>query len=122
MSPALMCLALTIYFEARSEPIFGQIAVAQVVMRRVKDIRWPNTVCEVVWQTKQFSFTHDGKSDTPKDKKAWRTSRALAQATLNGGFQDFSQGANHYHAKEVKPYWISKLKYQITIGNHIFYR
>ena len=56
------CGAQNAYFESQGEPDLGMVAVSQVVINRVKDKRWPNTVCEVVWQNKQFSWTHDGKS------------------------------------------------------------
>jgi spore germination cell wall hydrolase CwlJ-like protein len=59
----LECLAVAVFFESRSQPIEGQYAVAEVVMNRVESDRWPNTICDVVFQDKQFSFTHDGASD-----------------------------------------------------------
>ena len=62
MTP-LMCLAAAVFFESRSEPLEGQRAVAEVVMTRVESPRWPDEICAVVFQHKQFSFTHDGKSD-----------------------------------------------------------
>ena len=75
---AATCLALAIYWEARNQPTIGQLAVAQVVVNRVESKRWPSTICDVVWQKKQFSWTHDGKSDRPKEKTAWRKSKMLA--------------------------------------------
>ena len=57
------CGAQNVYFESQGEPGLGMVAVSQVVINRVEDTRWPNTICEVVWQNKQFSWTHDGKSD-----------------------------------------------------------
>ena len=59
------CLIAVVFFEARDQPVQGQFAVAEVVMNRVESDRWPNGICEVVFQNKQFSFTHDGKSDNP---------------------------------------------------------
>src|SRR5210317_144981 len=61
----MYCLQQNIYFEARNQSINGQIAVAWVTLHRVDDPRYPNTICEVVWQRKQFSWTHDGKSGKP---------------------------------------------------------
>ena len=63
---AAHCLAIAMYYEARNQPIDGQLAVAQVIMNRVESPRYPDTVCEVVWQPKQFSFTHDGLPERPK--------------------------------------------------------
>jgi len=121
MDPAI-CLALAIYFEARSEPVIGQLAVATVVLNRVKSPRWPDDICKVVWQRKQFSFTHDGKSDRPKEKIAWKRSRMLADVMLNTATSyDFSKGSDHYHTKQVKPYWVASLDQKTVIGNHIFY-
>lgn len=124
MNTALMCLALAIYFEARSEPVIGQIAVAQVILKRVEDPMWPNTICEVVWQNKQFSFTHDGKSDNPTELNAWNKSIILAKIAMIKNFHDYSKGSDHYHTKQVNPYWStsSKLEQSRIIGNHIFYR
>ena len=67
----LYCGAQNIYHESRGESNLGQIAVAQVVRNRVESQKYPNTICEVVWQPKQFSWTHDGRSDEPKDRKAF---------------------------------------------------
>jgi spore germination cell wall hydrolase CwlJ-like protein len=82
ITPALMCVAMAVYFEARGEPTAGQIAVAQVIRNRIEDPRYPDNACDVVKQGYywngipirnkcQFSFYCDGKSDDPKNKQAW---------------------------------------------------
>jgi len=65
----IKCLADNIYFEALTESDAGKIAVANVTMNRVKHPAFPNSVCDVVWEPKQFSWTHDGKSDKPDSEK-----------------------------------------------------
>ncbi len=70
ISSALMCLALNIYFEARSESFASQVAVAQVTLNRIESKKYPNDVCAVVKQPKQFSWYSDGKSEVRKEKEA----------------------------------------------------
>ncbi len=122
MTPA-MCLALAVFFEARAESVEGMAAVAAVVENRVADPRWPDNTCDVVFQPKQFSWTHDGKSDNPEkyvtEKEAWKTARRVAQAELRG--EGLSITSNHYHATYVRPSWSSALDYDGKIGNHVFY-
>lgn len=125
MIEAVLCLALNVYFEARSEPINSQFAVAEVTMNRVKSDAYPDTVCEVVWQRKQFSWTHDGKSDNPKEGHAWRVALAVAKSALSdtkGFTQQLPPNTSHYHADYVIPYWVSHYEKVGTIGRHIFYR
>ena len=122
---AATCLALNVYFEARSEPISAQFAVAQVTMNRVLSDTYPDTVCDVVWQRKQFSWTHDGKSDRPREEQAWRRAKWVAAVTLNdddNSVDILPRTALHYHADYVKPYWVSSLVKVTQIGRHIFYR
>jgi spore germination cell wall hydrolase CwlJ-like protein len=128
ISAALMCLALNIYHEARSEPAIGQAAVAHVVLNRVMSNKWPNDVCEVVHQGYskgrykcQFSWYCDGKSDDPTDMVAWAKSVLLANEVLIGNVPDVTNGATHYHARYVKPYWSAQLDKTVTYGSHIFY-
>ena len=118
-----MCLALNIYFEARSEEPMGQLAVAEVTLNRVTSSRYPDTVCEVVWQRRQFSWTHDGKSDKPKDARAW--DMAVRAATLAMKHRDVVIVGNevtHYHADYVKPYWTTAYERVAKVGTHIFYK
>ena len=148
--PELYCLAKNIYFEAKSEPIAGQYAVADVVLNRVKDNRFPKTICEVVyegplresWQTKkqtdlddadriyhpirdrcQFSWWCDGKSDNIKDGDAWRKAQEIAYRLVNDyKHRGLTEGATHYHATYVNPKWAPTLDLVGRIGTHIFYR
>jgi len=126
----LKCLATAIYFEARGEPEEGQIAVAQVVLNRVKNPTYPNTVCGVVYQNKskrnrcQFSFACDGRADRITDKAAWEQAEALAKKSVEEQAATFLEevgSATHYHATYVRPRWAGRMKQTDKIGRHIFY-
>lgn len=130
MLSSVICLAFAMYYEAGNQEIIGKLAVGQVVINRVKSKRYPNTICEVVTQDRQFSFYSDGKPErvpTEKNKiehKAWEESYQLATFLLAEGsngehVEGLIEGAVHYHADYVKPLW-AKGK-SVTIGNHIFY-
>lgn len=137
---AVMCLALNMYWEAKNQSMIGQLAVGQVVMNRVEDSRFPNTVCEVVYQgqhrpswkdpTKehpirhkcQFSWYCDGKSDEPKDSVTWIESIRIADMALQSSNFDVTEGALWYHADYVYPYWADHLERVVTIEDHIFYK
>ena len=134
---ALMCLALNTYHEAKNQSMIGPVATAQVVMNRVADRRYPNTVCEVVKQGPkykgsdvpvrhkcQFSWFCDGKSDEPKkDSKEWRMAQEYARIVLSGRIVlDVTEGATHYHATYVKPSWAKTKTRTTRIESHIFYR
>ena len=135
MIEAITCLALNIYFESRNQPIEGQVAVSQVVLERVKSKKYPDTVCEVVFQGPtyswsvnypirdrcQFSWYCDGLSDKPKDQIAWLNSLEVAEKVYYG-LTDTVKGATHYHSVKVDPWW-AKYKVKVKqIGDHIFYR
>lgn len=118
----LKCLADNIYFESLIEPIAGQIAVANVTMNRVASEHFPNTVCEVVWQSKQFSWTHDGKSDKPLAGKQYDDIYNLAEKVYTGKLPDITEGSTFYHADYVSPAWAKKMDRKVVkIGRHIFY-
>lgn len=123
------CLAEAIYHEARSEPIEGQIAVAQVVLNRVKNPSYPNSTCAVVYQNKhwrnrcQFSFACDGKRDLIRDRTSWKTAQRLADEVLAGAHWLKEVGsATHYHATYVNPRWSKTMIRRKQIGLHIFYQ
>ncbi|WP_422021187.1 cell wall hydrolase [Pyruvatibacter mobilis] len=123
------CLAEAIYFEARSEGAKGKLAVAEVVLTRVADKRYPRTICGVVYQGAhlatgcQFSWTCDGLSDIPREKAAWDRSRALAAyVMLDVKWEEVTGKATHYHADYVAPYWAPTLEETATVGKHVFYR
>jgi len=123
----LECLAVAIFFEARSEPVGGQFAVAEVVINRVNDTRWPDNICDVVFQPKQFSFTHDGKSDNidyyargnPIEQRAAKKAREIAYEVLSSNHVELT--STHYHSIKVSPTWAKHYKLDGRIGNHVFY-
>jgi spore germination cell wall hydrolase CwlJ-like protein len=123
-----MCLALNMFFEARNEPMSGQQMVAEVTLNRVASSAYPDNVCDVVWQRKQFSWTHDGIHDDPTrmsylDRLAWANIKKAAVIILSSP-EDYTPqtGATHYHAEYVKPYWASSMKYLGKVGSHLFYK
>ncbi len=122
------CLARAIYFEARSETELGQLAVAKVILNRVKDPDFPKTICGVVYQGSgsrnscQFSFACDGLPDDVKQPAAWANSKRIALKALAGDQSIGAIGtATNYHADYVNPKWAKSMKRLIKIGNHIFY-
>jgi len=115
----LYCGAQNIYHESRGETNLGQIAVAHVVRNRVESSRYPNTVCEVIWAPKQFSWTHDGKSDEPKDRPAFV--KAVWLHLIANMKNDITVGAlNFYAHKKVTPSWAAEKEVVLLIGNHTF--
>ena len=126
----VQCMAEAIYFEARSEPVRGQLAVAQVVVNRLKNPTYPNTVCGVVYQNQhmrnacQFSFACDGRREVVTDPDSWRIANEIAIAVLNGDaiWLDEVGAATHYHAVYVRPAWARQMQRMAQIGLHIFYR
>ena len=140
LETAFICLALNTYHEAKNQSMIGQIATAQVVMNRVADDRYPNTVCEVVkqgphrpsWENPekeypvkhrcQFSWYCDGKSDIPKNEKAWKKAQDYAYLVLYNRINlDVTEGATHYHATYVRPAWAKTKTRTTRIEKHIFY-
>jgi N-acetylmuramoyl-L-alanine amidase len=149
--PSAECLAMNMYHEARGQGIAGVLAVSFVVFNRVRDKRFPNTVCQVIqqgptqesWKTRkiknlspilrkyypirnrcQFSWWCDGRSDEIKDTKLYARYLKIANGMIRNEFSliDITDGATFYHADYVKPAW-AKTKYRtIEIGDHIFYR
>ncbi|NRG19737.1 cell wall hydrolase [Rhizobiales bacterium] len=123
------CLAEAVYFEARGEPEDGQVAVAQVVLNRVKNPTYPDTICKVVYQNRhkrnrcQFSFACDGKRDRISSKDSWETAQRIARETVEGEQYLKEVGAStHYHATYVHPGWARTMDRLEKIGRHIFYR
>lgn len=122
------CLARAVYFEARSESELGQLAVAKVILNRVRDPSYPNTICGVVYQGSdrrnscQFSFACDGLPDDVKYPGAWAQSKRIAQRALDGDkMVKVMSAATHYHADYVSPKWSRSMKRLIKIGRHVFY-
>jgi spore germination cell wall hydrolase CwlJ-like protein len=123
------CLANAVYFESRSEPVRGQIAVAQVVMNRVFSGYYPGDVCGVVYQNAhrhlacQFTFACDGIPDLVTDPESWTRAQRIARETLDGKLwlPEIAK-ATHYHASYVHPYWVRAMRKNSKIGLHHFYR
>lgn len=127
----MKCLADAIYFEARGEPELGQIAVAQVVLNRLKNPAYPDTICGVVYQNKnrrnrcQFSFACDGIRERITDKGAWAKAQDLAKRVMDDEKTLYIEDvgpATHYHATYVRPRWARHMTKKEKIGHHIFYQ
>ncbi len=127
----LDCLARGIYFEARGEPLRGQLAVGQVILNRVKSKAYPDTVCDVVYQNKnkhnrcQFSFACDGKPDSIREHAEWGVilihAAWLLASHVDDGSTRLVRYATHYHADYVSPHWSRVLVLAGRIGHHLFY-
>jgi spore germination cell wall hydrolase CwlJ-like protein len=125
----LWCLATAIYFEARGESYRGQAAVAQVVMNRTKDHRYPDTICGVVFQNQhrknacQFSFACDGIPDVVNERKPWEQAEDIARQIASNELYLTEVGeATHYHATYVRPAWAPRMDKVTQIGLHVFYK
>ncbi|NYZ69950.1 cell wall hydrolase, partial [Endozoicomonas sp. SM1973] len=80
----LQCLTLNIYHEARGEGLMGMLAVGEITINRVNNKKWPNSICAVVYQDKQFSWTHDQLTDSMKEEEAKHLSQLVAKLILSG--------------------------------------
>lgn len=148
--PEAYCLAENIYFEARSDSVAGQAAVADVVINRMHDDRYPSTICEVVhegpvsesWKTKQdpnlpdeeriynpirnrcqFSWYCDGKAEVINNDSAWAQAQYIAyQMIYAERYRGITEGATHYHAHYVNPKWAKQIQFVSSIDSHKFYR
>jgi len=143
LDPQTFCMAQNIYFESRNESTAGMVAVANVTLNRAKHKRFPDTVCEVVyegphyysevsntWFTNrnrcQFSWYCDGEPDVIATKKKFWEIYALSEIIMrknkNNELIDMTDGALFYHADYVSPAWSFKMKKKVVIDRHIFYR
>lgn len=125
----LRCLAEAIYFEARGESEEGQVAVGQVVLNRVKNPAYPDTVCEVVYQNRhkrnrcQFSFACDDIPDRVSEGAPWARAQRLAKDLVAGTqYLRMVDASTHYHATYVRPRWASQMSKRGQVGLHIFYK
>ena len=122
------CLSQAIYYEARGESQRGQVAVAEVVMNRVRSPYYPNSICGVVYQGShrstgcQFTFTCDGSLNHRPRGRAWDRAQRVASAVMLGYTRPITQGATHYHTHAVNPVWNSGLVETTNVGDHVFYR
>lgn len=126
----IKCLATALYFEARGEGVRGQMAVAQVILNRVKDPAYPKTICGVVYQNAkflhrcQFSFACDGTHDVIAEKAAWRDELYLARRIVTGGSDTIVAEVGDsisYHSTDVAPDWAARMQRVDRIGHHVFY-
>ena len=120
-SRELECLAAGIYFEAKSEPLVGQLAVGQVIANRAESGRFPGSYCGVLFQRGQFSFIR-GRSwpAVARSSRQWQNAVAIAKI-VDQDLKDSEVGsALFFHARYVSPRW--RLKRVAAVGNHIFYR
>ena len=118
----IICLAKNIYFEANDQSYIGQQAVAWVTLNRVYSGNYPNNICDVVFQYKQFSWTIDGKHRSPRSIKKFSVALAAAINVYSnyGRVKDPTLGATMYHTVYIVPYWHHDYKPTVIIGDHIF--
>lgn len=115
------CLATGIYYEAKGEPLSGQLAVAEVILNRTQSGRFPDTACGVLKQRGQFSFVRGGELPQPNEgSTAWRTAVAVAHVAKRALWDSPAEGALFFHARRLAPRW-GKARVA-SVGNHIFYR
>ena len=123
MSEQLRCLAGAVYFESRGEPLDGQLAVAQVIINRSEDRRWPASYCGVVHQRSQFSFVKNGRMPRINTgSSAWQRAKAIARIAHDGMWESKAGDAVYFHAKYVRPSWSHRKTRTAQIDTHIFYR
>jgi len=123
LSRDLQCLAQAIYFEARGEPLDGQLAVGAVVVNRTTSGRYPSDYCSVVTQPGQFSFVRRGHIPSPDESSpAWTRARALAQIAHRDLWESEAGEALFFHARYVRPGWARTKVKLAAIDSHIFYR
>ncbi|MCZ0962153.1 cell wall hydrolase [Paracoccus benzoatiresistens] len=117
----LNCLAEAIYHEARGESRQGQAAVAEVILNRVDSRKFPSSVCGVVNQPSQFSYTIGGRKAIG-NKAAYLRARDIARRALSGAPRVLTGGATYFHTPAVSPSWSRRFQRTVQIGRHIFYR
>jgi len=118
-------LALNMYHEARSDGIDAMIMVAEVTLNRVENSRYPNTICGVVYQRRQFSWTHTLRNHNPRERESWQTALILSREILSGQTETFNTGATHFLNPDLVrriPRWAREYEEIGRVGNHVFYR
>ena len=124
----ISCLAEALYFEARGEPIQGQLAVGEVILNRVKDTRYPSSICKVINQGTgrrfacQFTYTCDGKLETVHERKPYEMALKIAKILMTTHDGKLTRGSTHYHSNYVNPKWSKKFERVAKFGRHIFYK
>jgi N-acetylmuramoyl-L-alanine amidase len=120
-SRELECLAVGIYYESKSEPLAGQLAVGQVIANRAKSGRFASTYCGVLFQRSQFSFVRGHSyAPVPRSSRQWQNAVAVAKIVDHKLHSSTVPGALYFHAKRVSPGW--RMTRVGSIGNHVFYR
>ena len=115
------CLARAVYYEAKGEPLTGQLTVAEVIINRARSGRFPSTLCGVVRQRGQFSFVRGGHIPAPPSaSRDWRIAVAIARIAREDLADGAAPRALFFHARRVNPRW--RLTRVATVGNHVFYR
>ena len=124
----MSCLAEALYFEARGEPIKGQLAVGEVILNRVEDTRYPSSICKVINQGTgrrfacQFTYTCDGKLETVHERKPYEMALKIAKILMTTHEGKLTRGSTHYHSNYVNPRWSKRFERIAKFGRHIFYR
>ncbi len=123
LTEEMRCLAGAVYFEARGEPLAGQLAVANVVINRSEDRRFPASYCGVVYQRAQFSFVKGGRMPRIRtNSAAWKRAKAIARIAHNDLWDCEAGDAVYFHAQYVRPSWSRRKTRTAQIDTHIFYR
>jgi spore germination cell wall hydrolase CwlJ-like protein len=123
LSSDMKCLADAVYFEARGEPLAGQLAVARVVINRAASGIYPSDYCSVVTQRKQFSFVRNGRiPHADEHSTEWLRAKAIAQIAHQDLWQSEARDALYFHATYVHPGWANQKVQLARIDTHIFYR
>ena len=123
LSEEMQCLAGAVYFESRGEPLAGQLAVAQVIINRAEDRRFPSSYCGVVFQRSQFSFVKNGHMPRIRTGTlAWKRAQAVARIAHRGLWDSEASDALYFHANYVRPSWSRRTVALATIDTHVFYR
>lgn len=115
-----------LYFEARDQPIEGQIAVAETILNRVESKQFPNSICKVVNQYKQFSYTLDPVEEYTKqinnpnviDRQALELNIQIALQSISGGFRGTHNSLHYYNPDKATPSWAKKFNNSFVIANH----
>ena len=115
-------MADNLHYEARGESLAGIRAVASVVLNRVASKRWPNSICKVVYQSKQFSWANDYRARNPKLVAYTQKVQRVVAKAMAGRLKDNTRKSTHYHTLAVYPQWASRLKMTEVIGFHVFYK
>ncbi|MHB8767107.1 MAG: cell wall hydrolase [Deferrisomatales bacterium] len=124
---AIICLARSIYWEAKGEGDAGMEAVANVVMNRLGHTGFPNSVCGVVKQGHeqgacQFSWWCDGRSDTAEEEESYAGAKEIARKALNRQLTDRTGGAMYFHQRDLAPKWAGEYTRTAEVGDHVFYK